>query len=223
MSPSPVATPRRRPLPPRPSPRAPVAAPLLVGSYRGPVRRVTVVGNSGSGKTTLGRALADRLAVPFVELDAIFHQPGWQPLPTADFRRRVGSVVAGDRWVIDGNYSAVRDLVWARADTVVWFDLPRRTVMRQIVVRTLRRVLTRDELWNGNREPLTGWLRRDPERSIIRWAWTNHEKYRRRFTTAALDPGNAHLTFVRIGSRADADRLLRTLDGTPADRGDDPR
>ena len=44
------------------------------------------------------------------------------------------AAVTGERWVIDGNYtSQVKDLVWARADTVVWLDLPRRTVMRRII------------------------------------------------------------------------------------------
>jgi adenylate kinase family enzyme len=173
------------------------------------VRRVAVVGNSGSGKTTLGRALAGRMAVPFVELDAINHQAGWQALPVEEFRGRVDALMAADGWVVDGNYSAVRDLVWARADTVVWFDLPRRTVMRQIVGRTLRRALTRAELWNGNREPLTGLLRVNPEESVVRWAWTQHRKYRLRYAGAATDPEYGHLTFVRIGSRADARRLLR--------------
>src|SRR5215475_11726512 len=90
----------------------------LVGSRL--VQRVSVVGVSGSGKSTLGRELAGRLAVPFVELDAIFHQPGWTPLPEDEFRRRVAEIAAGDGWVIDGNYSAVQPLVWERADTVVW-------------------------------------------------------------------------------------------------------
>lgn len=172
------------------------------------MRRVAVVGNSGSGKTVLGRALAGRLAVPFVELDAIHHQAGWQPLPTPELRRRVEALVAGEGWVVDGNYSAVRDLVWARADTVVYFDLPRRVVMRQVILRTLGRIVTRAELWNGNREPVTGLFRLDPDHSIIRWAWTQHRKYQARFTEAARSPDHAHLSFVRIGTRADARALL---------------
>jgi adenylate kinase family enzyme len=172
------------------------------------VRRVAVVGNAGSGKTVLGRALADQLAVPFVELDAIYHQPGWQPLPVAEFRGRVTAVVAGEGWVIDGNYSAVRDLVWARADTVIYFDLARRLVMWQLALRTVRRVVTGVELWNGNREPITGVFRRDPDRSILRWAWTQHRTYQARYTEAARDASYAHLSFVRIGSRADARHVL---------------
>jgi adenylate kinase family enzyme len=176
------------------------------------VRRVSVVGNAGSGKTTLGRALADRLGVSFVELDSVFHQPGWRPLPVDEFRRRVEELVAGDGWVMDGNYSAVRDLVWARADTVVWLDLPRRTVMWQVVSRTLRRTLTRVELWNGNREPLAGLFRLDPERSIIRWAWLKHDVYSDRFAAAARDPAFGHLSFVRVGSRRDAAALIAEFD-----------
>ena len=172
------------------------------------MRRVAVVGNSGSGKSTLGRELASQLGVIFVELDAIYHQPGWQPLPAEEFGRRVEAVVAGEGWVIDGNYSAVRDIVWAHADTVIWFDLPRRTVMRQIAARTLRRALTRTPLWNGNRESAASLLRLDPQRSIIRWAWTQHAKYHHRYTAASRDPNYEHLAFVRVGSRADARRLL---------------
>jgi adenylate kinase family enzyme len=172
------------------------------------VQRVAVVGNSGSGKTTVGRQLADRLQVPFVELDAVFHQAGWRALPLDEFRHTVADLVTADGWVVDGSYSAVRDLVWSRADTVVWFDLPRRTVMWQIVRRTLTRMITRQELWNGNRERLGNLFRLDPEQSVIRWAWTHHARSHTTFTAAAADPALVHLEFVRVGNRADARRLL---------------
>ena len=167
------------------------------------VHRVSVVGNSGSGKSTLAAALAEHLAVPWIELDSIFHQPGWDPLPGDEFRARVEALAAGDGWVIDGNYTAVRGLVWARADTVVWLDLPRPLVMRRIVARTLRRAARRQELWNGNREPWSNWLTLDPERSIIMWSWTQHAKYRVRYQQAMADPALAHLSFVRLRSPAE--------------------
>jgi adenylate kinase family enzyme len=78
-----------------------------------------MVGVSGSGKSTVGKELARRLAVPYVELDAIFHQPAWTPLPAEQFRWRVTAIASGDGWVIDGNYTAVLPLVWERADSVV--------------------------------------------------------------------------------------------------------
>jgi adenylate kinase family enzyme len=172
------------------------------------VRRVSVVGNSGSGKSTLAAALAAGLAVPLLELDSIFHQPGWAELPGDEFRSRVAAVAAGDGWVIDGNYTAVRDLVWARADTVVWLDLARPLVMRRVVGRTLRRAALRQELWNGNREPWSNWLTLDPERSIIMWSWTQHARYRLRYAEAMADPAWAHLRFVRLRSPAEVRTFL---------------
>ncbi|GAA1032689.1 hypothetical protein GCM10009557_31990 [Virgisporangium ochraceum] len=172
------------------------------------MRRVSVVGNSGSGKTTLGKRLAALLRVPFLELDSVQHQPNWEPLPLEEFRARVAAVVAGDGWVIDGNYRAVRDLVWARADTVIWFDLPRGTVMRQVIRRTILRGAMRKELWNGNRETLRSLLSWDPEKSVVRWAWVKHADYRRRYSEASADPASAHLRFVRLRSRAEADAFL---------------
>jgi adenylate kinase family enzyme len=172
------------------------------------VQRVSVVGNSGSGKSTVARELAAALGVPYLELDSVFHQPGWEPLPEDEFRRVVEAAAAGDSWVMDGNYSAVRPLVWARADTVVWLDLPKWIVMRRVVWRTLRRAVTRQELWNGNREPLRNFLTWAPEESIISWAWHNHGKYRDRYAAAAADPACGHLTFVRLTSRRAVSRFL---------------
>ncbi|HKE75497.1 MAG TPA: shikimate kinase [Acidimicrobiales bacterium] len=172
------------------------------------MRRVSVVGNSGSGKTTLGRGLAAALGVPFVELDGLVHQPGWTELPTDEFRAAVRTVVAGDGWVVDGNYGRVRDLVWDRADTVVWLDLPRWRVMRQLVGRTLRRGVTRQELWNGNRESLRNFVRRNPEESIVVWAYTNHDRYRDRYAALSADPAHAGLRFVRLRSPAEVRAFL---------------
>jgi adenylate kinase family enzyme len=172
------------------------------------VRRVSVVGNSGSGKSTLSKSLAEALGCPWLELDSVFHQPDWTPLDRAEFAARVTAVTDGDSWVIDGNYSAVQSLVWDRADTVVFLDLPRRTVMRRVIWRTLRRVAGRAELWNGNRERWRNVLTWDPAESVISWAWHNHGKKRERYTAAAADPAHAHLRFVRLRSPSQVRRFL---------------
>jgi adenylate kinase family enzyme len=180
------------------------------------VRRICVVGNSGSGKTTLAAGLAASLGVPHLELDSIFHQPGWEPLPHEEFRAAVTAFTAADGWVVDGNYKAVRDIVWRRADTIVWLDLPRPQVMRQVIGRTLRRVARRTELWNGNREPWSNLCRADPEKSIIMWAWTHDRIYRERYAQAQVDPAHAHLQFVRLCSRSDMTAFLGQARAAPS-------
>ncbi|MEZ5410816.1 MAG: hypothetical protein R2761_22500 [Acidimicrobiales bacterium] len=185
-----------------------------------PVQRVSVVGNSGSGKSTLAARIAQRIEAPYVEIDALHHLPGWEERDPAELLADIERLTAADRWVVDGNYRrvVVEGPVWERADTVVWLALPRPVVMRQIVTRTVRRVVTRQELWNGNREPLANFYRWDPRRNIVRWSWANHAKYEARYSAAAADPRFDHLRFVVLRSHADADAWLATL--TPPARPD---
>jgi adenylate kinase family enzyme len=172
------------------------------------MRRVSLVGAPGAGKTTVARRLAASLGVSFVELDAIFHQPGWAELSRDEFRNRVTEVVSGEGWVVDGNYSAVRDIVWRRADTVVWLDLPRHIVVRRVALRTLRRALTREQLWNGNREPISNFYRWDPEKNIVRWAWVKYPEYGQLYGAAIEEPLYAHIRFVRLATPREVDALL---------------
>lgn len=168
-----------------------------------------MVGCSGSGKSWLARRLSERLGVPYLELDALNHQPGWVELPRKEMHDAVGRVTSGPGWVVDGNYSVVReDLVWPRADTVVWLDLPRPAVLRQVTARTLTRAVTRQELWNGNRERWRNILSLDPRQSIIVWSWTRHRVYRQRYRAAVDDPRWAHLRFHRLGSRREVNDFL---------------
>ena len=143
-----------------------------------------------------------------IELDGIYHQPGWEPLDDHLFRARVAEATEATAWVVDGNYSAVREMVWERADTVVWFDLPYALVMARSVRRTVRRAVTRQELWNGNREPWSNLYSLDPRKSIIAWAATRHGVYRRRYREAEHDPRWAGLRFVRLRSQRAADAFL---------------
>jgi adenylate kinase family enzyme len=172
------------------------------------VRRVSVIGVSGSGKTTVARQLAEALDVPHVELDAIFHQPGWTSLPDDEFRSRVAALVAGDGWVVDGSYAAVRPLVWVAADTVVWLDPSRARVMRRLVARTARRGVLRQELWNGDRERVFALLRRSEADNLALYAWRKHPVYRARYADAVGDPPRPGLRFVRLGTDAQVDAFI---------------
>ena len=142
-----------------------------------PMDRIVIQGPSGSGKTTLAAALAAQLGFPHLELDGIFHQRDWTPIELDEFRSAVDEFTARPQWVIDGNYSNVRDIVWARADLVAFIDLPRSTVMSRIVKRTLRRVIRREEMWNGNRESFRNIVSLNPSKNIMLWSWTTHSKY----------------------------------------------
>jgi adenylate kinase family enzyme len=159
-------------------------------------RRILVTGTSGSGKTTLAAALATRLGIPHTEIDALYHGPGWVPRP--EFAADVAALAATEEWITEWQYSPVRPLLLARADLLVWLDLPRWRVMRQHVRRTLRRRLRRVELWNGNVEPPLWTILVDRDH-IVRWAWRTHPKTAARVLTVLASPEAP--TVVRLCSR----------------------
>ncbi len=148
------------------------------------MRRVLVMASaSGNGKTTVGRALAGRLGVPFVELDALVHGPGWSEISDQDLHARLAPILAGDGWVIDGSYSRkLGRWVIDAADTIIWLDLPLRVWLPRLVRRSYRRLRGREALWNGNRETLHGLVGgRD---SLFGYALRTHFQRRREWPGA---------------------------------------
>lgn len=143
------------------------------------MRKVAVIASaSGSGKTTLGRELAARLGVPFVELDALVHGPGWTEISDAELRARIEPVLAADGWVIDGTYLRKLGMsVIDQADLTVWLDLPLRVWVPRLARRSYRRLRRRESLWNGNTESLRGvlWGRG----SLFAYALRSHFRRRR--------------------------------------------
>lgn len=117
-----------------------------------PLDRIAVVGTSCAGKTTFARRLAERLAAPHVQLDTLFWTAGWVARPREEFRERVRGEVAGERWVCDGNFSSVRDLVWARAQAVIWLRYSFPLVLARALRRTVGRIVSRSEVFPGCRE-----------------------------------------------------------------------
>ena len=172
-------------------------------------RRIVVVGTTGSGKTTLACRISRLLAVPHVELDALHWGPGWTPAQLDSFRRRVARALSGEAWVVDGNYSAVRDVVWSRADTVVWLDYTLPVVLWRLARRTLRRIFTQEELWGGNRE--RAWVQFFTRDSLFLWALRTYPRRRREYPTLFDKSEHAHLAVVRLRSSRAADDWLKNL------------
>jgi adenylate kinase family enzyme len=172
---------------------------------------VVVRGTSGSGKSTMAQRISTALGITHVELDGVFHQPGWTPLPDEAFTEAVAVVAEGDAWVVCGNYRLVADLLVARADTMILFDLPRRTVMARVVRRTVRRLARREVLWNGNRERWSNLWHLDPEESVIAWAWRTHAARHEWVAGVLAHPPRADLRLLHVASVADERRIYAGL------------
>lgn len=169
-------------------------------------RRIVIAGISGNGKTTLGLRLAQRLEVPFTELDALMHQPGWVPAETETFRREVEAVLdRSDGWVLDGMYQGqLGDLVLRRADTLVWLDQPLPLVLFRLMKRAVKDIVTKRDLFNGNRQTWRyAFFTRD---SLVSFAIKSYFKRRREWPEGIGAPRD--LEIVRLRSPRAVERWL---------------
>ena len=171
------------------------------------MRRVSVAGISGSGKSTFARALAERLDVPYVELDALHHGPNWTEATADELATRVQGAIAAapDGWVIDGDYRhKIGDLVLSEADTFIWLELPLNVSLRRLARRTWRRLRGREELWHGNREQLRNLI--GLREGLFAWAVRSYFRHKHQIPPALA--GNPHVHLVHLRSAREIEEFL---------------
>jgi adenylate kinase family enzyme len=171
--------------------------------------RVVVIGSSCAGKSTFAQRLAAARSCDLVELDVLHWDADWTPKPPEVFRRLTAEATSGERWVVAGNYGAVRDIIWLRATTIVWLDLGMPLVLWRGLRRTLKRCLTRETLYHGNRES----LRRSflSKESILVWIASTFHARRKQFTALRASPHGGHLDWFVATDQTRADAILEQL------------
>src|SRR4051794_25079259 len=179
--------------------------------------RILVLGRTGSGKTTLARDLAGALGVTHVELDSLYFRPDLTTTPRSVVREKTSAAIAGDRWVTDGNKRAVRDLVWPRADTIVWLDYSAHVSLWRLAKRARTRTSTLSA-----RAAETGRRTALPKQMLaaakgVLTALRSHRGQRREYPRMFAEPANRHLAVARLRSpAATREWLARVIDTTPA-------
>ncbi|WP_445154787.1 adenylate kinase [Arthrobacter sp. Hor0625] len=157
--------------------------------------RVLFYGVTGSGKSSAARAYAARTGLPeFSADDDIGWLPGWQQPDTAIQRELAARIAGQDQWVLDSAYGVWRDLVVPRAELIVGLDYPRWLSLFRLLRRSLRRVIAREEVCNGNKETLGRLLAAD---SIIGWHFRSFRRKRRVMRELQNAPGTAKVLIFR--------------------------
>lgn len=171
-------------------------------------QRVVVVGCSCSGKTTFARRLASLFGVPHTEMDELFWGENWTPKPAAEFHRLVTEAAEGDAWALDGNYRAVRDVLWSRATLIVWLNYSFPTVFGRALRRTFGRLLSGQALWHGNVESVRRTFSRD---SILLWVATTYRRKRQEFQDLRASNTSPQVNWLELKHPAEAEQLLHKL------------
>lgn len=168
--------------------------------------RVVVIGTSCSGKTTFARDLAGRLGIDHFELDAIHWLPGWRPREPAEFQALVARRADGTAWVTEGNYRAVRNLLFDRATTIVWLNYPFPLVLWRAVKRTVHRALTGQKVCGDNRESIR--IAFFSRRSIIWWVITTYRRRRRDYRVLFDGDASSHAAKIELTGPEEARDFL---------------
>jgi adenylate kinase family enzyme len=174
------------------------------------LQRVVIVGTSCSGKTTLARELSRRLQLRHIELDSLHWEPSWVERPNEEFRKLVREAISEDSWVVDGNYQVVRDIVWPRATAVIWLNYSFRTVFGRALRRTVRRALTKEELYSGNRESL--WRALFTRDSILWWVISTYHGRRKRYGQLRMSGHFPELEWIELSNPTETEALLSKLE-----------
>ena len=175
------------------------------------LHRVAVIGTSSSGKTVFAGRLAQLLGVPHIEMDELNWLPGWEMRPLDEFRDLVAQAASGEKWVIDGNYGKVRDLIWGRATHLVWLNYSFPVVFFRALRRTFLRVITREELYSGNRETL--WQAIFDREAIPWWVIRTYGRRRREYPRLFAQQSYGQLEMIELRSPREADSWLEGLAG----------
>jgi hypothetical protein len=149
-----------------------------------------------------------------VELDALHWEPAWTAATPDAFRARAEEATREAAWVVAGNYREVRDIVWPRACTIVWLDYAFPRVFWRLTARTLRRGVTREVLWNGNRENLWEHAMLWSERSLFNWLLKTYWRNRREYPFLFARPEHTHLEIARLRNPRETEAWLETFLGS---------
>ena len=170
-------------------------------------KRIVVIGTTSSGKSTLAEEISAKFGIPFVELDALFWEPNWREASLFDFWKRIEP----DAWVVAGNYSRVRNLIWSRAELIIWLDYPFPVVFWRLLTRTIRRGWTQEELWNGNREKFWWHLKLWSQDSLFHWLFKTYWRRKREIPQLLSLPENGHLSLIHFRHPREAEKWLTLL------------
>lgn len=148
-------------------------------------RRILLIGVTGSGKSTLARQLEHREGIPAIDVDALAWQPHWTKTPDPELAAAAKAIAGSDVWVMDSAWTAIRPAVLPHTELVVALDLQRRVSLSRLLVRTVRRLATREPICGDNVETWRSVLGRD---SIVVWHFRSFAKTRALVDQWEADP-----------------------------------
>ncbi len=156
----------------------------------------------------MARRIAEEFALPVIDIDSLRREAGKSAAPEDTFSRLIAESVKADNWIIDGSYTSVQDIIWSRADAIVWLDFPFWVFCWRLIKRSFYRMFIR----KSSEKPIKGKKQPVRERALtyLQAIFTGHSRRQRYFATL-YSSKNVHLHVIRLFSPKDADLWLDVL------------
>ncbi len=183
-------------------------------------RKVVVAGPMGAGKTTFSRTLSQAWGLPHIEVDAYSHAyPGNYLESVQHLRDAVRTALTSNHegWLFDGTDERVMDIAFEQADTLIWLQMPFCIAYSRLILRTFKRLVTRQLLWGTHR---------DQWRTLLRWysppalgliLWRGHF----RKTRGRILRAGPNLEVIILRSPGEVSRWLAAAESRPEVRSGD--
>ena len=176
-----------------------------------PYQRIVIIGTTSTGKSTLAERLSERFNLRCIDLDALHWEPDWQPAPLEVFRSRVIEATRSGRWVVAGNYSSVRDLLWLKAEAIIWLDYALPLIFHRLWNRTWRRWWHNELLWGTNHESMWKHFQIWSEESLFHWLFKTYWRRKREFPELLALPEYSHLKLFQFKDPTETEAWLAGL------------
>ena len=181
-----------------------------------PATRIMIVGGPGSGKSWLAAELHRISGLPVWHMDQIHWLPGWVERDRQEKDLLTRRVHASPEWIFEGGHSRTYRERAARADLLIWLDLPVGLRVRRVLARSWRHSgRVRPDMAEGCPEE---WGRQTIE--FLRFMWRTRDTarlaIRRTIETASPALRVVHLTgpaqtrafLARCGASSDGPGLV---------------
>jgi adenylate kinase family enzyme len=171
--------------------------------------RAVIIGTSCSGKTTFAGKLSQLMGINHIELDQLYWEPNWKERPNEEFRDLVRDAVRPESWVVDGNYSVVRDIVWPRANIIIWLNYSFPIVLYRSIKRSFVRAATKERLFAGNVETFSQSF--FSSNSIIWWVMKTYHKNKITYPGLVKKSQENGVIVLDLTTPKDADRCIEDM------------
>lgn len=170
------------------------------------MNRIVVIGSSCSGKSTFSQHLASKTNIEYIELDQLHWLPDWAERPDPEFRALVSNAVSADSWIVDGNYSVARDVIWPRATQIIWLNHSFSLVLYRSITRSIIRAATKQKLFAGNVESFKQtFFSRD---SIILWVLKTYHQKKKNYSHILKQVEVKGIEVIEFNNQSQVDNYL---------------